>query len=105
MPEPDHGFKPRGRFETVTRAKSEGATYTPIPLADFVAEEMLRDFSGYPADRPLRILDPAVGEGQLLISLLTQLAKTRSVPHQAVEMNSPALGTSDTDMCLLAMPA
>ena len=96
MPEPDHGFKPRGRFETVTRAKSEGATYTPIPLADFVAEEMLRDFSGYPADRPLRILDPAVGEGQLLISLLTQLAKTRSVPHHAVELAVHGFETDDS---------
>ena len=91
-----HGSRPRGRFETVARVKSEGATYTPLPLADFVAEKMLREFSAYPADRSLRILDPAVGEGQLVVSLLTQLAKTRSASQHPVEFVVHGFETDDS---------
>lgn len=70
--------RPPGRFETVTREKSGGATYTPALLANFVAQQMLRAFPEHPRGRPLRILDPALGEGQLVVSLLERLAETRS---------------------------
>jgi len=48
-------------------------TYTPKSLADFVAERICE--AGLPALRscPIRLLDPAVGDGELLLSLLGQL--------------------------------
>ncbi|MBO1069087.1 MAG: N-6 DNA methylase [Dolichospermum sp. DEX189] len=58
------------RYQNVSEEKLDGATYTPSILADFLAEKIIdivkqRDFSS-----PIKILDPAVGDGQLLLSLL-----------------------------------
>ncbi|MGH8546893.1 MAG: Eco57I restriction-modification methylase domain-containing protein [Gammaproteobacteria bacterium] len=61
------------RYEIVTQEKSGGATYTPKILADFVARQIVEAARELPSERPLRILDPAVGHGELLISLLEQL--------------------------------
>ncbi|MFH2008114.1 MAG: N-6 DNA methylase [bacterium] len=59
------------RFERPGRRKRTGAHYTPEVLADFVADRLVE------ADRELggarRILDPAVGNGQLLRSLIGRL--------------------------------
>jgi hypothetical protein len=61
------------RYAVVPDEKAEGATYTPPPLSDFVAEKIIDVFDVFPVGRPLRIMDPAVGDGQLLISILQQL--------------------------------
>jgi len=63
---------PAVRYQNVSEAKSGGATYTPRALADFVAAQMLAEATPRP-DRPLRILDPALGHGELLVSLLSRL--------------------------------
>ena len=84
-------------------AKLRGITYTPEGLASFVAEEIVAaaqttaprakrrvqpspradglgdrpsDGATAPRYQPLRVLDPAVGHGQLLLSLLAVLAPT-----------------------------
>lgn len=64
--------KPRftKRYQDVSTEKSGGATYTPKILADFVAREILDIFEEFPDTRPLRILDPAIGHGELLASIL-----------------------------------
>ena len=65
---------PESRFQHVHAKKASGTTYTPPELASFVA--------GGVADRarldgapwsPLRILDPAVGDGELLVQLVAVL--------------------------------
>ena len=61
------------RYTGVSRRKSGGATYTPKPLADFVARHIVRTMRAPRGDRPLRILDPAIGDGELLVSLLENL--------------------------------
>ncbi len=58
------------RYADVTEKKAVGATYTPKVLADFVAGQIRHIFDEFPVNRPLRVLDPAIGDGQLLISLL-----------------------------------
>ncbi|RME48647.1 MAG: type II restriction endonuclease subunit M [Deltaproteobacteria bacterium] len=63
------------RYVAVTEAKSAGATYTPAILADFVASKIVEAFGEVPTDRPLRVLDPGVGDGELLVSLLRQIAE------------------------------
>ncbi|NBB81093.1 MAG: N-6 DNA methylase [Verrucomicrobia bacterium] len=62
------------RYDTVTEEKAGGATYTPKILADFVAQQIVETAGKLPTDRPLRILDPAIGHGELLVSLLEKLA-------------------------------
>lgn len=60
------------RYGEVTESKASGVTYTPRELADFVADQMLA-IADLPRGRPVRVLDPAVGHGELLHCLLARL--------------------------------
>jgi len=62
------------RYACVTEKKSGGATYTPKLLADFVAKQVVEAAGKLSTNRPIRILDPAIGHGELLVSLLEHLA-------------------------------
>ena len=61
------------RYAGATASKAHGATYTPKILADFVAREVVRQ-TALNDGASIRVLDPAVGRGELLVSLLDQLA-------------------------------
>ncbi|WP_260580794.1 Eco57I restriction-modification methylase domain-containing protein [Sphingopyxis sp. PET50] len=60
------------RYGIVPGKKAEGATYTPRDLSDFVADQIIAA-ADIPAGRRLRVLDPALGHGELLCSLLDRL--------------------------------
>lgn len=62
------------RFAEVTEDKAEGVTYTPARLADFVADQIGTAASPRPSGA-VRVLDPAVGEGELLLSMVTRLKR------------------------------
>ncbi len=57
---------------TAKERKQNGVHYTPTILADFVAEVIVNAWLKDNQDnaKPLRIIDPAVGDGELLLSLL-----------------------------------
>ncbi len=61
------------RYGDLGEGKTNGVTYTPKLLADFVAEQIANAASLEVSSTPLRILDPAVGDGELLLSLLNVL--------------------------------
>lgn len=61
------------RYKGVSRKKAEGVTYTPHALSDFVAEQIISNLGDRSGRSTLTVLDPAVGEGSLLISLLRKL--------------------------------
>ena len=63
------------RYTRVSQEKSGGATYTPNLLADFVARQIVQTVAKPSDDCPIRLLDPAVGHGELLISLIQQLLR------------------------------
>lgn len=65
------------RYENVTDEKAGGTTYTPKILADFVAKKIVGVTKNSKTTSSIRILDPAIGDGELLISLLEQ------IPHQS----------------------
>ena len=71
----------KARYQDVGDVKSTGATYTPKNLADFVADQIVNVADLDDAvDIPLRILDPAIGDGELIVSLLERLREFRSRP-------------------------
>lgn len=61
------------RYEHVSDEKAGGATYTPKNLSDFVAAQIVEGLDETKLKGPLRVLDPAVGDGELLVSLLEKL--------------------------------
>jgi type I restriction-modification system DNA methylase subunit len=63
------------RYGAVPGEKSSGVTYTPKELADFVAQQIAKAAGELPTERPLRVLDPAVGHGELLFNLLGYLTE------------------------------
>lgn len=64
---------PNVRYKDVSDEKAGGATYTPPDLADFVAEWITRVADVKKGGSPLRVLDPALGDGELMLSLLSHL--------------------------------
>lgn len=61
-----------GRYSAVDAPKLAGATYTPRDFATFVAQQIVQ-VAQLPEQGPIRILDPAVGNGALLEALLACL--------------------------------
>lgn len=61
------------RYEVVSDEKADGVHYTPTGLADFVAKQIVKTIPHNGTVRSLRILDPAVGDGELLLSLVREL--------------------------------
>ena len=69
-----HRPAPIMRYRIANREKAAGVTYTPRSLSDFVARKIIEHCDDLPAERPIRVLDPAVGDGALLVSLLEELS-------------------------------
>lgn len=82
------------RFSGLSEQKVTGATYTPKALSDFVAQKMIDAADIGRAGQGLKILDPAVGDGELLLSLLEKLESLRieSVEVWGFETDAGALG-------------
>lgn len=53
--------------------KENGSHYTPKLLADFVAKQITEAKSNNHISEEIKILDPAVGDGELILSLLNEL--------------------------------
>ena len=67
------------RFADISDQKANGVTYTPKILSDFVAEQILNLAGNLSTKTTLRVLDPAVGDGELLVSLLKLLTKNSNL--------------------------
>lgn len=61
------------RYSNTSKSKENGIVYTPRAMADYLAYEMIMHKP--PQDNDIiSILDPAVGEGELLISIIRNLS-------------------------------
>lgn len=71
------GPKTMGKQAELTPAelrKATGSHYTPSRLAEFVADKIVAAYAKTSRTKtPIRVLDPAVGDGILLVSLLRRL--------------------------------
>jgi len=81
------------RYQRVTEVKASGATYTPKLLADFVASQIIEAARSEDLPDPVTVLDPAVGDGELLLSLLRHLGD-RNVVVYGFETDAAALGAA-----------
>jgi len=57
------------RYSNATNIKTNGIVYTPQGLAEYLAANMFEYFS-IKGKKKLRILDPAIGDGELVIALI-----------------------------------
>ena len=62
------------RYRDVNATKSNGVVYTPLPMAHALSREMLAAHAG-PWPKRISVLDPAVGEAELLIGFVEQVRK------------------------------
>ena len=58
------------RYKHVESRKKEGAHYTPEVISDFISSKIISNFK---LKDNIKIVDPAIGDGELLISLIKQL--------------------------------
>lgn len=63
-------MKATERYKNENKIKRDGAIYTPQRMAYVLAEEMLSRYQGKINDE-ISVLDPAVGEGELLVSFIS----------------------------------
>ena len=84
------------RYDIVTEKKAGGAVYTPKVLADFVSKQIVEAVGELTTYRSLRILDPAIGHGELLVSLLEHLPRQweKNIEVCGFETDSDALDTA-----------
>jgi len=95
------------RYAAVPEEKAGGATYTPNILADFVARQIVNILDEIPADRSLRVLDPAIGDGELLVSLLRELRNYKDLNIKVygfeTDQNALSIATSRLKKCFPAV--
>lgn len=65
------------RYQGVDAGKAHGATYTPDNLARFVAERIVEN-AALEGRRAIAVLDPAIGDGALVLALLDALGDKTS---------------------------
>lgn len=85
------------KFDSTLR-KNTGAHYTPTPLANFVASKILdkAEQNNLNKGKKIRIIDPAVGDGELLYSLI-KMALNRgfnSIEVYGFDINQDAVDAS-----------
>jgi hypothetical protein len=94
------------RHLTQQERKREGAHYTPPLLADFVADQICRAMDRAALSNTVRILDPAVGDGELLRALLAKIAAAdlRGANVTAFDTDEVALALAKERICELGLP-
>lgn len=68
------------RYHSESKEKANGVVYTPSDMADYVASEMIK-YHQKNTDENVYVLDPAVGQGSLLVALLNALKNCGKIIH------------------------
>lgn len=67
--------QPEGRFAEVTEKKATGATYTPLEIAQYLSRELILASPEICSKKEISVLDPAIGDGALAVSLINELVR------------------------------
>lgn len=65
------------RYSKISNEKRNGIVYTPEAMAQYLSRQMLAFYKG-DFTKEIKILDPAIGDGELVIALITIL-KTKGI--------------------------
>lgn len=76
--------------QSAAAVKRHGKHYTPAVLADFLADRVL-GWLELSSDKTLRILDPACGDGELLLSIHRMAATQLPSVTLALDLDAEAL--------------
>lgn len=79
------------RYQHVSCRKSEGAHYTPTKLSQFVSEKILTKLKD---KERIVVADPAIGDGELILSLLDSLKSTDHVEVIGFDINIDSIELS-----------
>ena len=80
------------RYKNTGKVKENGVVYTPIEIANYISEELIR-INCPNNKKTISILDPAVGEGELLISIINTISENTSAKIEIVGYET------DTEVC------
>ncbi len=89
------------RYANIKKEKTNGVVYTPTAMADYLSLEMIHY---KPCNNnnigSIRVLDPAVGKGELLISFINTFRKSCAVKIEAVGYETDAVICKETKKTL-----
>ena len=71
------------RYSNVGKVKENGIVYTPTKMANYLAAEIYKNWSGN-TNNNISILDPAIGRGELLIAMIQLLLANGSKNISAI---------------------
>ncbi len=71
----------QNRYSGISKCKENGVVYTPAELANYVASRIV---SHTITNNSIRILDPAIGGGELIVSLIKQIRLLSSAPIECI---------------------
>lgn len=60
------------RYSNTNENKKNGVVYTPVEMADYVANQMVK-YKPLENSSEVSILDPSIGEGELVISMVNAI--------------------------------
>ncbi len=67
-----------GRFAEVSDRKASGATYTPKDIAEYLSVQLTESTAEILQRQTIHVLDPAIGDGALVLALLNVLTRASS---------------------------
>ena len=89
-------MQPRERYKNESATKQSGAIFTPHHMARRLALEMLNAYRGKLPDK-ISVLDPAVGDGELLVSFIEEVkSRYRGTKIKVTGFDINALSCANT---------
>lgn len=80
------------KYSHVKSRKHDGAFYTPSILSDFLSSEIINRIDNF--EQKIVITDPAIGDGELIISLLEKIPKNKKIIVYGFDINKESIKIS-----------
>ena len=82
----------REKYSHVKSRKHDGAFYTPSILSDFLSSEIISRMDNF--ENKIVITDPAIGDGELIISLLKKIPQNKHIVVYGFDINKESIKIS-----------